>query len=133
MTGRNFYSLSLSLSLGNASILQRIKDGYLIWVKIVPHIPRSARFTVGARIENKLLDLLELTYIAYFTAKEGKQEKIYKCILTLDTLKFLIYIIWEVKFISHKQYKEIAIKLNEIGKMLNGWKKDLNKKLPPDK
>ena len=48
-----------------------------------------------------------------------------ECISVLNTLKFLIYIIWEAKFISHKQYEEIAIKLNEVGKMFNGWKKGL--------
>lgn len=122
-----------TLSLNNASILQRVKEGYLIWIKIVPHIPRSARFTAGARIENKFLDLLELSYAAYFTDKANKNEKISKCIFVLDTIKFLISINWEAKFISHKQYEEIALNLSEIGKMFNGWRKGLDKKLPLDK
>lgn len=105
----------------------------MIWVKIVPHIPRSARFTAGARIENKFLDLLELSYTAYFTQKENKNKKISECISVLNTLKFLISVVWEAKFISHKQYEEIAVKLNEVGKMLNGWKKGFEEKLPPDK
>lgn len=95
----------------------------MIWIKIVPHIPRSARFTIGARIENKFLDLLELSYATYFTQKENKNEKISECIFVLNALKFLISIAWEAKFISHKQYESIAPKLNEVGKMLNGWKK----------
>lgn len=90
---------------------------------IVPHIPKGARYTIGARIENKFFDLLEISYLAYFSGKENKAEKISSCILALDTLKFFMHIAWEGKLISHAQYEEIAVKLNEIGKMLGGWRK----------
>lgn len=119
---------SLTLSLDKPSILQRIKEGYLIWINIVPHIPKNARYTIGARIENKFLDLLELSYTAYFSKKDNKIEKISECIFILDTLKFIISIAWEAKFISHKQYEELSLKLNEIGRMLGGWKNGLEKK-----
>ena len=94
-------------------------------MNIVPHIPKGARYTMGKRIENKFLDLLELSYTAYFTPKDKKMEKIAECVLVLDILKFLISITWEAKLISHKQYEEMAIKLDEVGKMLGGWKKSL--------
>ena len=97
----------------------------MIWINIVPHIKKTARFTIGARIENKFLDLLEISYIAYFSKKETKMDKISKCILILDTLKFLIHVAWEAKFISNKQYEEIVFKLDEIGKMFGGWKNSL--------
>ena len=118
-------SLSLSLSLGSASILSKIKEGYLVWVNITPHIPRSARYTIGARIENKFLDLLELSYIAYFSEKDKKIEKILECISILDTLKFLIHVSWEAKFISHKHYEDLAVNLENVGKMFGGWKRNL--------
>jgi len=105
--------------------LSKIKEGYLIWVGVVPHIPKTARYTIGTRVENKFLDLLELSYIAYFTDKEKKLERVSGCISLLDTLKFLIHISWEAKFISHKHYEEIALKLDEVGKMFGGWRKNL--------
>jgi hypothetical protein len=95
-------------------------------MNIVPHIPKSSRYTIGARIENKFLDLLECSYIAYFASKENKLEKISECILILDTLKFLVSVTWEAKIISHKQFEEIALKLDEAGKMFGGWKKNLS-------
>lgn len=98
-----------------------------MWISIIQHIPRSSRYTIGARIENKFLDLLELSYTAYFTEKENKNDKISKCIFVLNTLKFLIYVVWEAKFISHKQYKEIILKLDEIGRMFGGWRKRMKK------
>ena len=118
-------SLSLSLSLDSASILTRVKEGYLVWMNIVPHIPKGARYTIGARIEHKFLDLLELSYATYFSEREKKPDKISQCILTLDLLKFLISVAWEAKLVSHVQFEEIGLKLNEVGKMFGGWRKNL--------
>jgi hypothetical protein len=105
--------------------LNRIKEGYLIWVDIAAHIPKNSRYTIGSRIENKFLDLLETTYVAYFTPKEEKIKKVSECILALDTLKFLISVAWEAKCISHKQYEKMALKMDEAGKMFGGWRKSL--------
>ena len=114
-----------SLSLGKASILVKTKESYLVWLSISPHIPKNARYTLGTRIDNKFLDLLDDSYLAYFSRKENRKVKIDACILTLDTLKFLISIAWEAKFVSHRQYEDISLKLSEVGKMLAGWQKYL--------
>jgi hypothetical protein len=126
----NPLSLSLYLSLGGNSVLQRIKEGYLLWITISPHIAKGQRYSIGTRIENKFLDLLEISYHTYFTSKEHKAEKLSECILTLDTLKFLIHVAWEGKLISHKHYADVAGKLEEVGKMFGGWRNSLNN---PDK
>lgn len=104
-------------------------------MNIVPHIPKSARYTIGTRIENKFLDLLEFTYVAYFTEKERKSEKLSECILVLDTLKFFLTVAWEAKLISNNKFEDIVRKLEEIGRMLGGWKKNLDplKKPQPSK
>lgn len=115
-----------SLSLQNATILARIKEGYLIWIGIMPHIEKGARYTIGARIENKFLDLLELSYNTYFSPKDKKLEKISECVLVLDTLKYLISVAWEGKLISHKHLENVALKLEETGKMFGGWKASLD-------
>ena len=100
----------------------------MIWLAIVIHIPKTGRYTIGSRIENKFLDLLELSYQAYFSSKDRKIEYISKCILTLDIIKFLIQTAWQAKLISNKHYEEIGLKLEEIGKMLGGWKNQVIKK-----
>lgn len=97
----------------------------MIWINIVPHIAKGSRYTIGARIENKFLDLLELAYIAYFTPKENKIEKISQCILILDAIKFLISVAWEGKLISNNHCENVGAKLTEIGMMFYGWKNNL--------
>lgn len=94
-------------------------------MNIVPHIPKSSRYAIGLRIENRFLDLLEISYTAYFTQKNDKKERVSECIFTLDIIKFLISTAWEGKILAHRQYEVIALKLDEVGKMLGGWKKSL--------
>jgi hypothetical protein len=122
-------SLSLSLSLSStSSILCRVKEGYLIWIDFAPHIAKSSRFTIGQRIENKFLDLLELSYTTYFTKKDQtKIEKIAECIFLLDTLKFIISVAWEGKIVPNHKYEELSKKLDETGRMFGGWKNKLEK------
>lgn len=98
----------------------------MLWLNIIPHIPKSSRYTLGARIENKFLDLIELSYAAYFSKKDEKSAKISDCIFALDILKYLISITWEAKLISSKHFEKMAGKLEESGKMLGGWFKSLN-------
>jgi len=98
----------------------------LLWMNIVSHIPKTSRYTIGTRIENKFLDLLELAYAAYYTEKEKKSAKIDECISVLDKLKFLISVALEAKLIANKQYEELALKLDEVGRMLGGWKNKMN-------
>lgn len=99
----------------------------MIWMNISPHIPKGARYTIGARIENKFLDLLELGYIAYFSKRENKMEKISECIFLLDKLKFIVSVAWNAKLLSNHQFEEVALKLEEIGRMFHGWKNSLAK------
>lgn len=109
----------------NFTILQKIKEVYFLWIKLSDNIPKKRQYTLGNKIENKILELLEKSYLAYFS-QNNKIEKISECIIILDLLKFNISLSWEAKLISNKQYEEISMLLNETGKMIGGWKNSLN-------
>ena len=87
---------------------------------------KSSRYTLGARIEDRFLDLIELAYETYFTAINEKKEKISRRIKDLDKLKYLFSLAWEAKLISNKQYEAVALKLFEAGRMFGGWKNNLD-------
>ena len=97
----------------------------MLWLSIIPHIAKSSRFTIGQRIDDRFLDLIELSYTAYFTSKENKEERIGGCIFILDKLKYLISVAWEGRLISSRHFEELAAKLDEAGKMLGGWERSL--------
>ena len=46
----------------------------------------------------------------------------------LNLLKFFLQLGWEHKIIDHKSYGALILILDEIGRMLGGWKKNLGDK-----
>lgn len=88
----------------------------------VPHIPKGARYTIGTRIENLFLDELSLLYTTYFTPLDQQLPKLNTCILSLNALKFILGTAWEGKIIPNQLFEDVSLKLNEVGKMLSGWK-----------
>ena len=92
-------------------------------------MPRTARYTTGTRIENHFLDLLELIYKAYYSPLENKNWKIVECISKSDIIKYLLQIAFENKFVKEKEYLELSAKLQEVGKILGGWKKGIETKI----
>ena len=96
-------------------------------------MPRIGRYTTGARIENHFLDLLELIYQAYYASMENKSEIIVQAISKNDIIKYLLQIAFENKLIKEKEYLELSNKLQEVGKILGGWKNSIENKLAKQK
>ncbi len=94
---------------------------------------RTARYTLGTRIENHFLDLLEIIYQSYYAPTDKKIEKIVTAINTTDLLKYLLQIAWENKLLKDSPYAELSAKILEIGKMLGGWKNNIAAKISPGK
>lgn len=61
---------------------------------------------------------------------ERKSDGLARAISKLDGVKFFLQIAWENKCVPNKQYADLSEELNEIGKMLGGWRKGLEKKTP---
>jgi hypothetical protein len=85
---------------------------------------------LGGKIEDYFLGLLENIFISIYLPPETKISRLTIAISKLDGVKFFLQIAWENKCLSNDKYSEISEKLEEIGKMLGGWKKGLEKKTP---
>ncbi|MBI3442319.1 MAG: four helix bundle protein [Candidatus Sungbacteria bacterium] len=55
---------------------------------------------------------------------------LYKANGKLDLLKFFLQLAWKLKLIDAKRYAELSQPLDEIGRMLGGWRKGLESKTP---
>ena len=76
---------------------------------------------MGQQIENELLEIIKDIILAN---NEIDKSRILKRIsVRLDTLRTLIRLAKDLKFLSIKHYENAAVKMNEIGKLLNGWMK----------
>lgn len=76
------------------------------------------------------LSVLEVTFTAVYLPPEQKVSVLCKAISWLDLLKFFLQIAWENKQIPNNKYLELSQRLEEIGRILGGWKKGIISKTP---
>ena len=80
---------------------------------------------LGQRIENGFLGLLELSFSCVYLTPDAKIIMLGKAISKLDTIKFFSQLAWEAKLVPTDKYADLIAKLEEVGRMLGGWKKGL--------
>ena len=93
----------------------------------MPHISKTARYSIGNKIDSLFGEILESIFRATYLPKKEKFPFLDKAIISLDVLKFFLQIAWEIKAIDNKKYVIISEPLNNIGKMLGGWKNQVAK------
>ena len=109
-------------------IIQIFISVYKLWDEFKNHFPKKSRYTIGAKIDSLFLDTIELLFIASYLGKEQKYPLLQKANGKLDLLKFFLQITWELKVLDTKKYTELSKSLDEIGRMLGGWRKGLENK-----
>lgn len=98
-------------------------------IPVVNRFPRDYKFTLGDRISNRVLDLLERYIEAYYTGiPKLKQEILYKNNLQLERIRFLIRLAHDFKLFSNQRFGYISGLVDEIGRMNGGWLKQLRQK-----
>ncbi|OGZ52728.1 MAG: hypothetical protein A3B25_00845 [Candidatus Ryanbacteria bacterium RIFCSPLOWO2_01_FULL_48_26] len=104
---------------------------YKIWHEFLPHIPKTARYTLGLKIDSLLVETIEAIFIASYISKERKTIYLERASGKLDLAKFFLQVLWEIKSLDNKKYILISEPLEEIGKMLGGWLKQVEKQNKP--
>ncbi len=103
----------------------RLKDCYGTWQQYLQHFPKSHRFTIGSKVDVIFLESIELSFLASYSSGEEKLSLVGKTISKVDLLKLLLQLAWEVTALDNKKYVHLSEQLDEIGKMLGGWKRQL--------
>jgi hypothetical protein len=114
-------------------LLQKTKNLYLLWNGYYKSLPKEHRYTIGAKIDILLAEIIEAISSASFLSREEKQPYIKIAIRKTDALKVFLLILWETKSLDNKKYLDLAEKIAEIGRMLGGWYGQLNKQKLSDK
>jgi len=112
-------------------VLVKAKEAYGLWFKTLADFPKIYRYSLGGKIESYFLTLLENTFIAAYLSGDRKPAQLSAAILKLDNLKFFLQLAWENKCLSSIKYATLSESLDEVGRMLGGWKKGLENKTPP--
>jgi len=100
-------------------------DLVLWYTQRTERFPRSLRVTLGDRIDNKLLDMLELAVRARYARDPRKL--LYALNTELDLLRYLTRLAKDRGAIEVKQYEYVARAIEDIGRQVGGWLKSEQK------
>jgi len=92
-----------------------------LWHTYFKSIPKEHRFSLGVKVDNIFIEVIEMISGALYVSKDEKALYIKAGIRKTDTLKLLFLILWETKSLDNKKYLAISEKIDEIGRMLGGW------------
>ena len=81
-------------------------------------------------MDELLIKIIEKVFNATRVVKEKKIDPINSALDNLDSLKFFLQIAWEIKVVDDKKYLNLSEPIAEIGRMLGGWYKQLQKETP---
>ncbi len=87
--------------------------------------PRAHRFTLGARMENLLFDILESLIEAKY--KKEKKSFLQRANLNLEKFRFFVRLCYDMRFINVKKYEYVSREVNEVGRLIGGWIKAIER------
>lgn len=128
----NNFSATKPPPKGTLPIIQRLINLYKLWHEYLPHLPKKSRYTLGGKIDLLFVELLELAFSASYVGKKEKIPYLRKAVSKLDLIKFFLQVLWELKDLDNKKYIAISELLNEIGRMLGGWLRKIEKETPAE-
>ena len=104
-------------------IVQKAYEATLWLIPKAGRFPRTQRFTIGDRIIDNSLDLLEaLTAAAYATNAE-RATLLGQANQRINGLRYLLRLAKDLRLMNTEAYGHGAELLDEVGRMLGGWRR----------
>lgn len=97
-------------------------------MQLVKDFPKTSRYALGNKIDEHFLTMISFIYLATYQNPTEKNITLTRAITQLDLAKFLFSIAWESQIVANNHYVKLSADLDEIGRMLGGWKKGLETK-----
>lgn len=106
-------------------VIEHLKNAYKQWILIERNLPKCERYGLGQKVDFLFTDLLDILQKASFSPIESKISILGQSLSIIDSLRFFIQLCWELKLIPPKQFTLIGQEIEDIGKMVGGWRKGL--------
>ena len=107
------------------SVFQKTYDFYGLLHQRVRTFPKGDRYTLGERALGTTLDILESIISAGNAKQEWKIPAIDKALVKLEIEKVLVRLAHEIGSMDEGQYLRLSERLQEIGRMLGGWRRSI--------
>ncbi len=109
----------------NIPIFAKIYDFYKLLYQYLKSFPKKDRYSLGQKLDNLTLEMFKLVIMTGATTRENKLPLVEKSITSVDLLKILIRLAKDIQALDNKKYLQLESSLQEIGRMLGGWRKSL--------
>jgi len=80
---------------------------------------------LGQNLDNITLEIIKQVVSAGYVARERKLPAVEKAIALTNVVKILLRLAKDTKTLDNKKYLILESNLQEIGRMLGGWKRSL--------
>jgi len=100
---------------------------FTLW--LLPHLAkfnRDYRFTLGNRLEDGTLEVLEILVESSYT--KDKRLLLQRANIRLNRVRYLVRLAKDLQQINLKQYEFAALAINDIGVEIGGWLKQQDRK-----
>lgn len=100
---------------------------FLLWLTpTLEKFPRSQKFMLGDRIQTASLDVLERLVEA--TYDRNRADKLAAANLGVEKLRIMFRLASDLRHLDPRRYEHAARSLDDIGRMIGGWRKADNAK-----
>lgn len=89
--------------------------------KMVFSFPKYERYSLGEKVQGAILSAIELAVIANGANRYEKEKILLRTNAKIELLKVLVRIALNCEMIEIKTYLETEKRIQEIGKMTQGW------------
>lgn len=89
--------------------------------KLIFTLPKFERYSLGEKLETTVLEIYDLIICANHASKYDKTNLLIRANAKIEIVKLLFRVCLECDMIETKVYLDIEHRLQEIGKMTQGW------------
>lgn len=107
-------------------ILQKIENFNLLLLPVLKRYPKNERYTLAEKTENFFLQGTESIYWGSYERHE-RAHHLSKARIQFQMTGYLLRIGRRMGFTSEGQHEKLSVDLIEIGKMISGWIKIVEK------
>jgi hypothetical protein len=106
-------------------VILRTHELYRSIALVAEKLPSLKRQTIGRRVENKTLELLEILIMAKNAPRAMKAAYLIKATASAEIVQFHIRTLMAQKSANDTTLHQLAAKTGEIGRMIGGWRKSV--------
>ena len=106
-------------------VINRTQELYEAVTKITGKLPALQQQTIGKRLEDAILTLLELEIMAKYAPSSHKGAFLIKASARAEIIQFQLRILLSQKLANETTLHQLQAKQGEIARMLGGWRKSV--------